>query len=153
MTIDLPRSIKLRASANCPTGARTETKSRTHEVVVDEPIDRGGTDLGPSPLELFLSSYLSCTNVIANRIAAEMGIELNNLSMDVIATLDTSGIDTATPTNLPFPKIELRVNVETSATDRKIEQLKADLAKRCPITVILRQAGTELISNWQVRRP
>lgn len=33
---------------------------RGHELIVDQPIDAGGTDLGPTPVELFVAGLASC---------------------------------------------------------------------------------------------
>jgi putative redox protein len=34
-----------------------------HELAADEPVKRGGTDTGPSPFELMLSSLGACTAI------------------------------------------------------------------------------------------
>ncbi|MCZ6770485.1 MAG: amidohydrolase family protein [Proteobacteria bacterium] len=53
-----------RISGDCQTGARTKVSIRQHQLLIDEPIERGGTDLGPTPVETMLSALLACTNRI-----------------------------------------------------------------------------------------
>ena len=45
------------------------------------------------------------------------------------------------------------MNLTTGASDEEIARLRADLEKRCPVTVILTQAGTRIDATWNVRRP
>ena len=45
------------------------------------------------------------------------------------------------------------MNVITSASDAEIAQLREDLGKRCPMTVVLTQAGTKINATWNVTRP
>lgn len=148
-----PGNFKIRVVGNCPTHARTDLRARTHRFVIDEPEPRGGADQGPTPLETLLASFLGCTNVIANKIAAEMGIVLEAFSMELVATLDTDGINGIRDTLLPFPEIILTVKAVTAAPPEQMEILKARLAKRCPVSVILRGAGTKIIEDWRVSPP
>ncbi|HET7874710.1 MAG TPA: hypothetical protein VFN71_04225 [Methylomirabilota bacterium] len=37
-------------------GLRMETQIGSHRVMVDEPVDKGGTDTGPTPTELVLAA-------------------------------------------------------------------------------------------------
>jgi uncharacterized OsmC-like protein len=41
-------------------GDRYAVKVRGHDLLVDQPSDSGGTDLGPTPVELFVASLASC---------------------------------------------------------------------------------------------
>ncbi|HJN61081.1 MAG TPA: OsmC family protein, partial [Alphaproteobacteria bacterium] len=113
----------------------------------------GGTDAGAAPLETMLAAFLSCHNVVSNLIADEMGIELSDVIMGLDATLDTNGLSTTTPTELPFPEMKLTVNLTTSASDDEIARLRADVTKRCPVMVVMTRSGTQIHSTWNVSRP
>ena len=41
-------------------GHRYAVQVRGHELILDQPADAGGTDLGPTPVELFAASLASC---------------------------------------------------------------------------------------------
>ena len=153
MTFDLPPIHHFKVQAKTTSHCRIEARARHHTVVIDEPEIRGGSDSAATPLETLLSSYLACLNVISHLIAEEMGIELTDLSMDLDAAFDTDGVGTTTPTTLPFPEIALTMNVTTSASDAQIAELREGLSKRCPVTVVLSQAGTKINSTWNVTRP
>ena len=152
MTFDMPASHHFKIAAQCPTHSRTDSKARHHQVVIDEPEIRGGTDAAATPLETMLSSYLACINVISHLIADEMGIRLDDMSMALDAEFDTNGVSTQTPTVLPFPNLTLTVNVASDANDTQLAQLQSDLHARCPVTVIFTQAGTKIDATWNVTK-
>lgn len=151
MTFIMPKLFNIRVSGTGVTETRTELKARSHKIVVDEPVDRDGTDMGPSPLETMLSAYLACTNVIANLVAKEKGIEISNMELKLKADFDTRGVFGMADVTIPFPKIELLVDINTSASQSEIDDLRAAVAVRCPVHVILVQAGVIIEDIWTVR--
>lgn len=153
MTFDLPPIHRFEVEAVSTGHCRIEARARHHTVVIDEPEIRGGSDSAATPLETMLASYLACLNVIAHLVADEMGIEIDALSMSLDAAFDTAGVGTTTPTTLPFPEIVLTMNVTTGASDEALARLRADLEKRCPVTVLLTRAGTRIMQTWNVTRP
>lgn len=140
--------IKVRLEAHCPTMSLTEIRTRGHSFVVDEPPYRHGTDVGPTPLETMLGALMSCTHVIAARIAHERGVRLTFKSMTCLGLLDHRGIDKEADVPVPFPSIELDIAASTDMAPGALEDFKAELEQRCPMSVILRQAGTEIVQNW-----
>jgi uncharacterized OsmC-like protein len=76
MAITQKTLIAITVSAECPTHARTRAHTGGHELVIDEPAARGGTDEGPTPIETMIAALLGCTNVILNRIAEKHRVEV-----------------------------------------------------------------------------
>ena len=140
--------IKVRLEAHCPTMSLTEVRVRGHSFVVDEPPYRHGTDVGPTPLETMLGALMSCTHVIAARIAHERGVRLDFTGMSCLGLLDHRGIDKEADVPVPFPRIELDISARTDMDAAALEDFKEELEARCPMSVILRQAGTEIVQNW-----
>jgi hypothetical protein len=48
----------------------------------------------------------------------------------------------------PFPKIRLAIQIETNSSDEQIEKMKADLRRFCPLSKVIRNAGTEIEELW-----
>ena len=48
-------------------GDRFDVRIRGHGLVVDQPVDDGGTDAGPTPTELFVAGLASCVAFYAGR--------------------------------------------------------------------------------------
>lgn len=142
--------IKVALEGYAPTASLTEVRVRGHSFVIDEPPYRHGTDVGPTPLETLLGALIGCTNVIARRIALEMKIDLKIEKIDVLGHLDHRGIDRVADVPVPFPTIELKVQATTSASEQDMSRLREDLNARCPMSVILKQAGSQIVETWEI---
>jgi len=55
-------------------GDRYRIQVRGHEVVVDQPVDDGGTDTGPTPTELFVAGLASCVAFYGGRYLRRHGL-------------------------------------------------------------------------------
>ena len=63
-------------------GDRFAIALRGHEIMVDQPADVGGTDIGPTPTELFVAGLVSCVAVYAGRFLARHGVCAEGLRVD-----------------------------------------------------------------------
>jgi uncharacterized OsmC-like protein len=142
--------IRVVVEGNCPTMSLTQIRTRGHAFVVDEPPYRHGTDVGPTPLETMLGALVACTNVIARRIAFERDINLHFRNITCEGMLDHRGIDAEADVPVPFPEIRLTLQAETDATEAQLESLREAFEKRCPMSVILRNAGSRISTDWQI---
>ena len=136
--------------AECPTHARTHARMRSHEIVIDEPEIRGGTDMGPTPVETYFASLAGCTNVISHRIADEMGIAMDDYSVEILGTLDNRGIRDEADIEVPFPSIQLTVAFKTTSSEAEVMALKEALARRCPVGRAMRASGSDIVETWNV---
>jgi putative redox protein len=138
---------------NCPTHARTDISTRDVKSVIDEPKERDGTNLGPTPTETMVAALIGCTNVITHRCAKKHGVDFQSMSIDAEATFDRRGVQMLEEIEVPFPKIRLVIKVTTDASETDLNKVKADLRRFCPISKVIRNCGTELEEVWQVTRP
>jgi hypothetical protein len=51
MWFKMPATFPITVEADCPSHARTDARARQHMIVIDEPPQRGGTDVAATPLE------------------------------------------------------------------------------------------------------
>ncbi|MEV8468989.1 OsmC family protein [Fluviibacterium sp. DFM31] len=121
---------------------------RDLQVVIDEPIERGGTNLGPSPTEAAMASLIACTNVVGHKNARRLGIDLGEVTIDAAAKFDRRGVLMEEEIDLPFPAIALTVNCTTSASQQDLDRVGAETAKYCAIAKLFAAAGTDLTVNW-----
>ncbi len=56
------------------TGDLFEISVRDHRLHVDQPVEDGGSDLGPTPTELFVTSLATCVAIYARRYLARHGL-------------------------------------------------------------------------------
>ena len=147
-----PDIVKMKLSATCPSHARADIVVGDHEIITDEPEARGGSNLGAAPVQTFMASLIGCTNVITNKCAHDLGIEINSMQIEMEAEIDRRGMMLTEPVAIPFPAINLDIDVETNATDAQWDQVIDYLHKYCPIAVALRAGGTLITENWNLIR-
>lgn len=94
-------------------------------MVIDEPLERGGTNQGFTPTETLMASLIGCTNVITHKVADKNGVAIKSMN----------------------------IRLETDADAAAVERVKRELAMFCPVSKVFRAAGIELKELWNVSRP
>lgn len=96
---------------------------RHHQLVVDEPVERGGDDEGPSPQELLAASLASCTAITIEMYAQRKGWDLGPIEVQC----EYSPAERGCPT-----KFRLEFRVPSTCTEEQIERLRI-IAAKCPV--------------------
>ncbi len=148
MAVKMKTVVTYRAQAECPTHSRTEIPVRDLTVVIDEPIERGGTNLGPSPTEAAMTALIACTNVIGHKNAKKLGVDLGTISIDAKCQFDRRGVLLEEEIDLPFPEVTLTVNCDTPASQEDLTQVGVETSKYCAIAKLFEASGTNLTVNW-----
>lgn len=100
-----------------------DVKVGDHAITVDEPVDEGGDDLGPSPQELLAAALASCTAVTMEMYAQRKGWDVSGLAVDCRYT----------PAERGFPtRFELVFKMPAHLDDEQIERLQV-IAAKCPV--------------------
>ncbi len=114
----------MRAKARRENGTyRHDVEIRRHNVVSDEPEDRGGEDSGPSPQELLSASLASCTAITMEMYAKRKGWDIGDIEVDV----NYEPAQRGSPT-----KFQLRVRMPKELPEEQRERLM-QIACRCPV--------------------
>lgn len=153
MNIRPKTQVTMRMQGHARSHARTDIAVRDLQTIIDEPLERGGTNLGLSPTETFVAALVGCTNVISHKIAHKNGFELQRMTVNAAATFDRRGVTLAEDVAVPFPEITLTIDVATDASAEQLAQLQRELAMYCPIAKLVRASGTVLNEVWTVSAP
>ena len=143
-------SVRRRMRGAVRSHSRTDITVRGLTQVIDEPLERGGTNQGPSPTETFVASLVGCTSVISHKVAHKHGIALHGMEISVEAEFDRRGVTLAEEVDLPFPAMTLTVQVRSDASAAQLDTLRRELAMFCPISKLVRASGTVLTEVWNV---
>ena len=125
-------TVTQRIHGNCPTHSRTEISVRDVKTIVDEPKEREGTNMGPTPTETMLAALMACTNVISHKCAKKHGVEFKAMTIDAESTFDRRGTQLLEEIEVPFPKIRLVINVTTDASESDMEKGQGRSASLLP---------------------
>jgi hypothetical protein len=72
-------------------GFHSEVKLRDHALTVDEPKGIGGSDRGPTPVELVLAALGTCQEITYRAFATALAIPLEGVSATVEGDIDFRG--------------------------------------------------------------
>ena len=127
---------KLYGNAKLVKGFRIDVDDgRSHAICLDLQRDEGGTDMGPSGLELALMSYAGCYALIFALTAQKMRIKIEDLGVKAEG-LKSEEEGTITEVNF-------NVTVKTDGREDRIQRIHEITAKDCPVGIIFDRAGTK----------
>jgi len=104
---------------------RTELRSRSHNLIADEPTDEGGKDLGPRPGDFLRMSLASCTAITLRMYANRKNFDVRKIEVSV-ATEEAEG------KTILHTDIKISGNLDQTQHDRMLQ-----IAKRCPVHKVL----------------
>ncbi len=118
-------------------GLRAVATARNHTWVVDEPPEDGGTNAGPKPTELLLSSLGACMAMTARLYADRKGWPLERVEV-VLDYEKFNGKDYAAYSgDAPFVhEFREHVVIHGPLTDEQRARV-LEIARRCPVRRIL----------------
>ena len=130
-----------RANSKLEHGFLADVNVRNFNFKSDEPIELGGTNQGPNPVEYVLGAFAACQEIVIKAYATVLGIQLNSVEVDVEGDLDLHGFLNLTEARPGFTSVRYNTKIETTETDSvKLQQLEELSIKHCPVLDIVRNA-------------
>ena len=134
-----------RVSARNEGSTRTVMMVRDHIVVTDEK----GTNTGPTPLELTLSSLMGCEGVIINRCAEAMQFAYTGVDMEADGEVDQRGSRGVQGVRPYFNWVKMRIRVHTEETQDRFDRLIRNVEYRCPVMNLFKSADVDVQIKWE----
>lgn len=147
-TVKMKTTVKLRAQAECPSHSLANVAIRDLNVPIDEPVERGGTNLGPTPTDAAIAALIGCTNVIGHKCAQHLNIDIGHLDITASCDFDRRGVTLTEEIDVPFQAIQLKITTSNAVSAADLQLLSAEVAKFCPLSKLFRQAGTVIEEEW-----
>ena len=123
-----------------------------HSLIVDEPRHMGGSDEGPSPMGYLFTASAGCTAVIVERVAKELGIEIQAMKVRASGLYSPRGIAGMEGYSSAPKKFISQVRLKTLASKEEVERLKREYMRRCPVYNLFKNSGAEMMDEWTVER-
>ena len=149
MAIRQKTTLTIKMSGKGHSHAHSTTTAGNITVNIDEPVERGGTNLGFSPTETAYSALIGCTNVIGNKCAKKLGVDIGHLSFDMEIDFDRRGVLLMEEVEVPFKAIRLSVTSDGPCSDEDLQRVATETDKFCPIGKLYINSGTDLKVTWQ----
>ena len=102
--------------------------NRNHTVVCDLPISKGGTDTGPTALELAIMALSDCAVTIFAQVAKQSNIDVKQI--EVVTEAEKTA-------DSPIIKgVKMKVNVTAKARKQLVEAIWRRTEANCPVVKI-----------------
>lgn len=149
MAIKMKTSVTLRAKGEGKSHSRMDVSVRDLTSVIDEPTARGGTNLGFTPTDTALAALAGCTNVIGNKCADRLGVEIGHLDVDISCEFDRRGVTLEEEIDVPFVALTQTVTADGPISENDLQRVAVEVAKYCPLSKLFEQAGTKVETVWR----
>jgi uncharacterized OsmC-like protein len=129
--------VRVAVTTELEGGMACGTTARGHETLADEPRSLGGTDTAQSPVELLLTSLATCQAVTYRLWAAELGVALERVTIDVEGAIDLRGFLGLADVPAGYESIRMSVRLEGPEDDARYRALSEAVDRHCPVTDVL----------------
>jgi uncharacterized OsmC-like protein len=140
-----PREVRVIVRGQSENPTRMNLTSGKFQMIIDEPQNMGGTDAGPSPIQVLLMSLASCLNVTGHEVAKQRGLKLNGMKVKIEGVMNPCAfIGCSAEERAGFQQIEVTVDADMDgvSTEDKAAWLE-ETENRCPVTDNIR-ADTDI---------
>ena len=122
--------------AKSETPSSLKIKSGKFKMIIDEPENMGGTDMGPSPVQVLLMSLAGCLNVTGHEVARQRGMKLNGMKIDIKGSMNPCNfMGCSFDERAGFQKIYVSIKADfENASKEEIESWLIETEARCPVT-------------------
>jgi len=139
--------VKLKANAKLLENTRLITDNgRGQSVICDLPVASGGTNAGPTPLELALMSLAGCGVIIFADVCKNSKIEPGNIEIAVEAE--------KSPDSPTLKGVTMKVNIESKVRKALVEAAWRRTEAGCPVLFVYKESvpiKVEVETNRRVK--
>jgi uncharacterized OsmC-like protein len=132
----VPREVKVIVRGQSENPTRMNLTSGKFKMIIDEPENMGGTDAGPSPIQVLLMSLAGCLNVTGHEIARQRGYKLNGMKIKIEGVMNPCAfIGCSFEERAGFQKIQVTVDADMEGVSKEeMESWLEETERRCPVT-------------------
>ena len=127
-------NVIVRGTSQSPT--RMQVQAGKFKLIIDEPEQMGGTNQGPSPVQMLLMALAGCLNVTGHEVARQRGLKLNGMKIKIEGVMNPCtfiGCSFEERAGFQHVKVTVTPDIE-DATQDVIDAWLEETESRCPVT-------------------
>jgi len=131
----MPMQVKIHGRSESAT--RLNISAGKFKLIIDEPEQMGGSNLGPTPVQVLLMALAGCLNVTAHEVAKQQNLGLKSLNIEIEGDLDACtfmGCNDENRAGFENIKVNMNAQFEKIQMQETINQWLAETERRCPVT-------------------
>lgn len=141
------KDLIFEASVELKEGLTFEAKARNFSLIIDEPENLGGKNLGPNPVEYLLFALGGCLGIVIQVVANEMNLKVEGIKINLKGELNPLrflGKDLRERAG--YKKIIVEIDIKSNEPKEKLQELLKKVEERCPISDNIRnQTPVEIV--------
>lgn len=133
--VAIPVSVKIEGTSETPT--KINLKAGRFNLTIDEPANMGGTDEGPSPIQVLLMALAGCLNMTGHTVAKEQGLDLKQMKISIEGNMDAAhfmGYATEHRAGFEDVNVLIETRFEGMPTKEQRDKWLEETERRCPVT-------------------
>ena len=133
-------------------GLKVECIARDHKIVLDEPEELKGSDLGMNPVEAILCALGACKCIVAKSYAKLHRINLQDIKIELEGDLDPDGFMGKNPgAKIGFSEIRNKIYIKSNSSEEDIKKFVEFIDKTCPVADTLTNSP-KLVTEIEIER-
>lgn len=130
------REIKVLITGESENPTKMNLHAGKFNLIIDEPKEMGGTDEGPSPIQVLLMSLAGCLNVTGHEIARQKGLQLNSMKVKIEGAMNPcTFLGCSFEERAGFQNIVVTINADMPGVSEEEKELwLKETERRCPVT-------------------
>ena len=126
---------KIQVEVNQEAGFKTECRACGHLIVIDQPAAAGGSNAGPTPLDVQLMALGACIAAIGRIIVLQRRLPVRGFNILVDGEMDTDrAVGKSSAKSAGFSAIVARVKLDADLPPSEQEKLLREIEERCPVS-------------------
>jgi len=130
------REMKVLITGESENPTRINLRAGKFTMIIDEPTSMGGTDAGPSPVQVLLLSLAGCLNVTGHEIARQKGFKLNGMKIRIEGVMNPcTFLGCSFEERAGFQEIDVKIDADFEGVSPEAQaQWLKETEERCPVT-------------------
>jgi putative redox protein len=126
-------------------------------IYLDEPVELGGKNSGPTALESILVALNSCTAMIMHILRREMKFDLQGVKFEAEGVHDVRRVEMkrtgklfsqVEPIAYHYHKVIQKIHIRTSEPEERLAKFREEVERLCPVHALLRDAKVNVRTDW-----